>query len=141
MEAARGARRGHLNLEDEAKVENEVRALNAVNPVTRARLEEELERFKTVSKQGLELRLIWQPRESSPLSGEVKGKTIYIYEQEEGKAIETLTHEFIDYLVTLAIGPYKTVVNSLIKSINRIAYEQKEKTVESLRALLESERD
>ncbi|MCK4318522.1 hypothetical protein KAW53_07150 [Candidatus Bathyarchaeota archaeon] len=126
---------------DEAKVEDEVRALNAVNPDTGARLEEELERFKTVSKQGLELRLTWQPREEGSLSGEVKGKTIYIYEQEEGKALETLTHEFIDYLVNLAIEPYKTVVNSLIKSINRIAYEQKEKVVESLRALLESERD
>lgn len=128
-------------MEDEAKVENEVHALNDMNPVTRVRLEEELERFKTVSKQGLELRLTWQPREISPLSGEVKGKTIYIYEQEEGKALETLTHEFIDYLVTLAIDPYKTVVNSLIKSINRIAYEQKEKIVESLRSLLESERN
>lgn len=128
-------------MEDETKLKNETNEVRAVNPGTRARLEEELERLKTVSKQGLELRLIWKPSEAGTLSGEVKGKTIYIYEQEDGKALETLTHEFIDYLVALAIEPYKMVVNSLIKSINRIAYEKKEKAVESLKALLDSERD
>ena len=87
---------------------------------TRARLEYELEAMKRISKQGLELRVQWLPREDGPLSGEVKGDVIYIYESEEKKALDVLEHEFVDYLVTMGIDPFKLMVNSLIKLVNRM---------------------
>ncbi len=107
----------------------------------RARLEYELEAMKRISKQGLELEVQWLPREDGPLSGEVKGDVIYIYESEEKKALDVLEHEFVDYLVTMGIDPFKLMINSLIKLVNRMAYLNKEKSVEALRALLKERRE
>lgn len=107
----------------------------------RARLEYELEAMKRISKQGLELEVQWLPREDGPLSGEVKGDVIYIYESEEKKALDVLEHEFVDYLVAMGIDPFKLMVNSLIKLVNRMAYLNKEKSVEALRALLKERRE
>ena len=106
----------------------------------RATLEYELEAMKTISKQGLELEVLWLPREDGPLSGEVKGNVIYIYESDEEKALDVLEHEFVDYLVTLAMDPLKLMINSLIKLVNRMAYLNKEKSVEALRVLLKERR-
>ncbi len=100
------------------------------------RLEDELENMKTTSNQGLELKVLWLPSKEGLLSGEVKGNTIYIYEENREEALEVLKHEFIDYLVTSAIDPYRQIMNSLVKTTNRLAYLQKEKIVESLKALL-----
>ena len=104
------------------------------------RLEDELEMMKTISKQGLGLKVLWLPREDGPLSGEVKGNVIYIYESDEEKALDVLEHEFVDYLVTMGIDPFKLMINSLIKLVNRMAYLNKEKSVEALRALLKERR-
>ena len=128
-----------VNLEDETSLEDEVRAVNAVDPGTRARLEDELERLKTVSRKGLGLRLVWQPSKGGPLSGEVKGKTVYIYEPDEEKALDLVRHEFVDYLVTLASEYHKMVSKSLMKITTEIAYLQKEEIVEALLALLKEE--
>jgi len=108
---------------------------------TRARLEYELEAMKRISKQGLELEVQWFPREDGLLSGEVKGDVIYIYESDEQKALDVLEHEFVDYLVTLAIDPLKLMINSLLKLVNRMAYLNKEKSVEAIRTLLKERRE
>jgi len=112
--------------------------IKRVDPQTR--LEDELEIMKTISKQGLELEVTWLPREDGPLSGEVKGNVIYIYESDKKKALDVLEHEFVDYLVTMGIDPFKLMINSLIKLVNRMAYLNKEKSVEALRALLKERR-
>ena len=110
-----------------------------MNPASRARLEDELERLKTITKKGLGLRLVWQPSTEGPLSGEVKGKTVYIYESDEEKALELIKHEFVDYLISSSSEYYKLISNALIKTVNRIAYLEKEETVEALMALLKEE--
>ena len=110
-----------------------------MNPVSMARLENELERLKIITKKGLGLRLVWQPDMEGPLSGEVKGKTVYIYEPDEEKALEILKHEFVDYLISSSSEYYKMISNALIKTVNRIAYLEKESTVEALMALLKEE--
>ena len=107
----------------------------------RAQLEYELEAMKRISKQGLELKVQWLPREDGPLSGEVKGDVIYIYESDEKKALDVLEHEFVDYLVTMGMDPLKLLINSLLKLVNRMAYLNKEKSVEALRALLKERRE
>jgi len=95
-------------------------------------LEEELERLKRLLKMGYELKVVWLPNSSSSLSGEVKGETIYVYEEDLDKALETLRHEFLDYAISRIIEPYKQVANSLILILNKNAYEKKERLIEAL---------
>lgn len=101
-------------------------------------LEEELERLKRLLKMGYELKVVWLPNGNPNLSGEVKGETIYVYEEELEKALETLRHEFLDYEISQIIEPYKQVANSLILILNKYAYERKEKLIEALTKFLSS---
>ncbi|TDA41894.1 MAG: hypothetical protein DSO07_00610, partial [Thermoproteota archaeon] len=86
-----------------------------------------------------DLEVIWAPDADSKLSGEVKGKTIYIYESEEEKAVNTLIHEFIDFLVSRALEPYISFANAMIKLLSDIAYRRKEETIETIVRLLTSQ--
>jgi hypothetical protein len=95
-------------------------------------LEEELERLKRKLQMGYELRVIWIPNGSEKLSGEVKGETIFIYEESEREAVEALRHEFLDYAISKVIEPYRQIANKLIMFINEEAYKRKEKLIKSL---------
>ena len=99
-------------------------------------LEEELERLKQKLRMGYELKVVWLPDNSSSLSGEVKGETIYVYEEDFDKAIDTLRHEFLDYAISKVIEPYRDVTNKLIMLINEEAYRRKEKLIQSLAGLI-----
>lgn len=100
------------------------------------KLERELERLKRTLKIGYELKVKWITNNNSKLSGEVKGEIIYIYEENEELAIETLKHEFIDYAISKVIEPYGEVTNRLIALINDDAYKRKEKVVDALALLV-----
>ena len=107
------------------------------NLETQKRLEEELERLKQSLQVGCNLQVRWSPNDGSKLSGEVRGKVIYIYENNCEEAVKTLRHEVVDYLVSQPIEPYKKVTNMLIKMINEEAYKRKERIVEALTRLIE----
>lgn len=100
------------------------------------RLACELQRLKDMLRMGYELEVKWLPNPDQKLSGEVKGSRIYIYEEDEAKALRTLKHEFLDFGLSSAIEPYKAVTNRLIGLINEEAYRRKEKLVEALTKLL-----
>ena len=106
------------------------------SPSLEARLKEELERLKGMLGVGHELRMVWSPSSDSKLSGEVKGNVLYIYESDGFRAVDVLRHEFIDYLVSEAVEPYRSVTNKLIQLLNEVAYKNKEKVVEALIKLL-----
>lgn len=102
-----------------------------------ARLEEELGRLKIESGLGEELSVKWTPNLDSGKHGEVKGTTIYIYDDREDRAILTLRHEFIDYHVS------KEVIEPLIKYINiqkcmieDLIYSRKERLVKRFSRLI-----
>jgi hypothetical protein len=99
---------------------------------------EELERLKTLSGIGSDLRVIWTPSINNPLSGEVLGD-LKVYDHNEERALRTLRHEFLDFYISQAVEPYKIVANSLIKLINLDAYKRKERIVEALGRLFEGE--
>jgi len=80
--------------------------------------------------------MVWSPSSDSKLSGEVKGNVLYIYESDGFRAVDVLRHEFIDYLVSEAVEPYRSVTNKLIQLLNEVAYKNKEKVVEALIKLL-----
>jgi len=106
---------------------------------TQERLEEELKRLKARVGLAGHLRVVWMPNTHSSLSGEVKGSDILIYEEQLNKALNVLRHEFLDYIVSHAIEPYKDVTNRLIKMINEDAYRRKERVVDALTKLIEKD--
>lgn len=101
-------------------------------------LEEELKKLKESSRAGYELKVAYSPDPSNKLSGRVEGATIYIYEEDLSRAVDTLRHEFIDYLVSKAIKPYRDLLNALIERFNEEAYRGKEEVVEALVRLFSS---
>ncbi|MGQ9469463.1 MAG: hypothetical protein ACUVTD_06520 [Nitrososphaerales archaeon] len=107
-----------------------------LNESLQERLEEELERLKRKLKMGYELKVVLLPDNNSSLAGEVKGETIFIYEEDFEKALETLRHEFLDYSISKTIEPYKEIANKLIIYINEEAYRRKEKLIEALRTIV-----
>lgn len=104
--------------------------------VVRSRIQKslvgELEWLKQVTGSGQGLTVKWMPTTHKPLSGEVRGLEIFVYESDEGEALKTLRHEFVDFLVSQAIEPYKEIANALIKRANEDVYRAKEKVVEAL---------
>ena len=73
---------------------------------------------------------------NGPKSGEVTGTTIRIYEEDETKALNTLRHEFIEYLLTRDLmAPYKRLINRLISLFEEEMYDRKEKLVQRLQEL------
>jgi hypothetical protein len=81
---------------------------------------------------GQELRLQWVPNNGSK-SGEVTGGEIRIYEADEATALDTLRHEFIEYmLMNELVAPYKRLVSKLISLFEEDMYRRKESLVEKL---------
>ena len=59
--------------------------------------------------------------------------TIRIYEVDVTKALDTLRHEFIEYLLTRdLVAPYKRLINALILVFEKEMYDRKERLVERL---------
>jgi hypothetical protein len=102
-------------------------------------LQKELDWLRQVTGQGYDLTIKWVPDDTNKLSGEVRNGVIYLYEEDGTKAIKTLVHEFVDYLVSQTNEPYKVLANALIKVVNEDAYARKEKMVEAFIRLLEYE--
>ena len=101
------------------------------------RLEEELERLKRIMSIGYDLKVRWMPNAGSKLSGEVRGAVIYVYEKDEGEAVGTLKHEFIDHQITKEIvEPLVEYVNMQKSLLEKLIYKRKENIVESLSKLL-----
>jgi hypothetical protein len=114
---------------------NTKQKISFINNLQR-RLEEELEKLKQLLNMGFELKVVWLPNNSSELSGEVKGETIFIYEEEFEEALETLKHEFLDYAISKVIEPYRRIANQLIMLLNEEAYKKKEELIEKLSKLV-----
>ena len=104
---------------------------------TQRRLEKELRRLKRGLNAGYNLRVRWIPDGESKLAGEVRGSVIYVYEKDEGKAVETLKHEFIDHHISReVVGPLVEYVNIQKSLIESLIYRRKEELVEGLSKLL-----
>lgn len=99
-------------------------------------LEEELERLKARSGVKADLKVVWLPRSDSKKEGEVVGRTIFVYSQNIEEALQTLRHEFVDFVVSGAAEPYLKLINSLLSAISEQAYNKKEEVVEALLKLL-----
>ena len=99
---------------------------------TLQRLETELNHLKQRFQLGQEFKLEWAPN-NDPKSGEVTGSTIHIYEADEPKALDTLRHEFVEYVLTRdLVAPYKKLINELVSLFEEEMYDRKEMLIERL---------
>lgn len=112
-------------------------SVRSTTELVQGKLEGDLERLKRFFNMGFHLKVLWVPDPSSRLSGEVKGDRILIYDEGVDQALGTLKHEFVDYVLSCLIAPYREVTNMFIKKfVNERAYREKEKVVEALVKLL-----
>ncbi|MEM3602099.1 MAG: hypothetical protein QXN87_05450 [Candidatus Bathyarchaeia archaeon] len=101
------------------------------NP-TEHRLRQAFDELKRMTGLGAELKLNWMPKADTKLSGEVVNNTVYVYEEEFEKALETLVEEFVEYAVAEASKPYLSVINALLKHLNEEAYHKRDKVAKGL---------
>ena len=107
-----------------------------VKKKTLSRLESELARMKKQFQSAQELKLERTPN-NGPKSEGVMSRTIRIYEADEAKALDTLRHEFVEYvLMTELVAPYKRLVNKLILLFEEEMYDRKEKLIKKLQELI-----
>jgi len=109
----------------------------------KSRLEEELKRLQNIFGLALDLHVVWAPGhvkynvDGNPLSGEVRGNVIVIFDEDPEMALETLKHEFLDYVISHEIEePYKDLINRLIDVFESVMYKRKERIIERLMAAL-----
>jgi hypothetical protein len=109
-------------------------------------LNKELVGLVAATGLGSNFKICYAPQENSVLDGEVKDNTIWIYCHSKEKAIQTVRHEFVDWLIVEAIKPYEQLVNVQRAAINAIfrhmqeqSYNRKELVVEALLKLIQTE--
>ena len=100
-------------------------------------LEAELERLKAESGLDCELKVRWIPNPGYGRHGEVKGKTIFIYDESFDRALTTLKHEFIEYHINKELlEPLVKLINVQKCIIEDLIYSRKERLVKGLIKLL-----
>ncbi|MEM3871728.1 MAG: hypothetical protein QXE05_04155 [Nitrososphaeria archaeon] len=105
-------------------------------------LEKLLEKLKKKTNLGFELEVEWTPgqikysKEGRILRGEILGNRILVYDQNFKDAKETLTHEFVEYLLDQAAAPYRDLANLLLGQIDTKAYIVKDKVAKALTKMI-----
>lgn len=102
------------------------------------KLDLELAKLQQISKTKKHFKVEWIPQEQSPIEGKVDGDTITIYSENMEDALDTLRHEFIDYLVSQVIKPHVEIINVLLFVLSQDGYDKKEDIVEKLVQLYKS---
>lgn len=102
------------------------------------KLKEELKILQNKFNNGHQLTVKHLPGEirysqnNKPLSGEVNGHLILIYDDDEARAIETLYHEFIEFILSPLINDYLDIINIQNKLLTQLLRKRKEDVVEQL---------
>ena len=102
----------------------------------------ELKRLVAKYGFGKELDIVWMPTnegiaemfgEKKELSGEVIGTKIVIYEHTLERSLNTLTHEFFEYILHKnLVRPYINLIEGLEIAYQKSMYENKEAFIEVL---------
>ena len=102
------------------------------------KLNEELKFLQNKFNKGYELTLKYLPGEirynenNKPLAGEIINDMIIIYEAKEEKAIATLHHEFLEYLIIPLLKDSFYIISYQNKIITQLLLNKKEDIVEQL---------
>ena len=115
--------------------------MNEKHTIQKNLLLAEFDRMQRITGHMHNFDVIWSPQNNSQIEGKVEDNTITIYSENIQDALDTLQHEFVDYMISQTIKPYITLVNSLISILTKEAYETKEKSVEVLLHLINSSKN
>ena len=107
------------------------------NRVELDELERELQRLLQCLGLTEQLQVKWVPGGKSDLSGEVIGRTVFVYVKDVPKAIKTVRHEVIEYfLVKHHDEDYVTMINALVNAFNEVMRKRREELVERLSKII-----
>ena len=108
-------------------------------------LTEELELLRSRLGISEHLQVLWTPGKpaiseidhNKLLHGETVGDTIYIYDESESEALETLRHEVLEhFVVDQNESDYVTLINHLIEAFNIVHRRRREELVAKLSQLV-----
>jgi len=85
-----------------------------------------------LDRLGVPLKVLWIPKANSAKHGEISSNCILIYDKSESEAWLTFQHEVYEFKFKEVTYPYRTLVNSLIETVEKLSYERKEKFIEFL---------
>jgi hypothetical protein len=92
----------------------------------------ELKMQNCLSRLGVPLKVLWFPKSNSEKHGEIDSNILFIYDKSEREAWLTFEHEVYEWKFKEVTFAYRTLVNSLIGAVEKLAYERKEKFLEFL---------
>jgi len=87
---------------------------------------------RCLDQLGIPLRVAWTPNSDSAKHGKIESGCLIIYDETETDAWATLEHEVYEWKLAEVTSDYRTVINSLIESIEKLIYRRKEAFLESI---------
>lgn len=98
----------------------------------------DLERRMTevLSTLNLPFKVVWQPDCKQKNHGHIDRNTIYIFDSSEEDAWRTFLHEIFELKLKRVTTPYRSLVNSLIETIENLVYREKEQFLEDIPSII-----
>jgi len=98
----------------------------------------ELRMQRCLDRLAVPLKVMWIPKPNSSKHGEINSDMLFIYDKDEREAWLTFEHEVYEYKFKEVTYAYRTLVNSLIEAVEKLAYERKERFLEFLPKIQEA---
>ena len=92
-----------------------------------------------LNQLGIPLEVCWTPNLEKGKQGEIilSSKTLFIYSSSEAEAWQTLTHEIFEFRFKRVCESYRSIINSLIEALEKVAYQRKEEFLEFIPQVFE----
>jgi hypothetical protein len=88
-----------------------------------------------LQRLGIPLEATWIPETGNGKHGEIKSGCLFVYDIDEEQAWSTFEHEVFEFKLNEVTLVYRTIINSLIESFEKLHYERKERFLELLPSL------
>jgi hypothetical protein len=94
---------------------------------------------RCLDRLGVPLKVAWAPNKDHEKHGliELSSRTLFLFDEKEEDAWETFTHELLEYRFKGVCETYRTIINSLIEVLEKVAYKRKEEFLEFIPQILE----
>ena len=92
---------------------------------------------KCIDRLGIPLKVLWIPKANSDKHGEINSGCLFIYDRDECEVWLTFEHEVYEFKFKEVTYAYRTLVNALIGTVEKLVYEKKEKFLEFLPKIAE----
>lgn len=96
------------------------------------RADVELKMQNCLNRLGIFLKVLWTPKTDSGKHGEISSSCLFVYDRDERGAWLTFEHEVYEFKFKEVTYAYRTLVNSLIETVEKLTYERKERFLEFL---------